>query len=359
MSGCGCKDKSNCGCDSADNNCLRQPSGDAGSWARLLRLRLCEPFCLNGGCLPAGTFGIPGFDPNSPRGSCPPGYYRDSATGACMPATRSGIERMDISDLLVELVKRGQLEPCDTGEGWGVRLPTEIDAAGKPMAPYVCVAPEQCKPDLCAEFGPHFNCERRASDFSPTDVESVMKVYAEETVSVTVPYLPVPNTTGNWYYFTLGAIGVSHRFCLESISAAQINPLTGAETPIAIINAAVAGERIACSVTSQGSYVHVGEQPAKAKPGDIEITTARCACKNLCALTPARGGEFYMFQTAAPLVIPVDGTMTATVTVRRDCWLKCVDRCVPPIGSQVVIGSGASELVMSAERDVSGNIPYL
>lgn len=345
------------GAEVCDNeSCGRTPHGDAGSWARLMRLRLCEPFCNNGGCLPASS-PVPGWDPNNPNAGCPPGYVRDPFTGACVQNNRAtAITEMNLGELLRELVRRGQLEVCRVDDGPGVRLPTEVDATGKPLPPFQCVTYGSCG-DPCMEFGPHFNCERRSSDLSPSQVESIMKTYAEETATTTAGTAhAVPGaTTGFWYYVSLGALGVSHTFCLEAISGVT----TGAAA-IPIVNAGVGGERIACSAASPGQYAHVGESPAKARPGDIEITANRCACKNLCASTPARGAEFYYFQTAAELSAADVAAAVVTLTVTRKCWLKCIDRCVPPLGSQVLITDTATTgVIAAAPRNTTGVIPFV
>jgi len=329
----------------ADECNLNKQQRDRSSWERLLRLRACEPWCFNGQCTPGA---IPGFTPGDQDPNCPGGVW-NGVTGRCEPMTkpRSGMRAMVLEDLIRELARQGHLEVCTVDGVTGFRLPTPPGAA-----PYMCVPWERCKWDPCWEFGPHWNCERRSSDMSPSDVHAVMRTYAWQTATIT-GVTAVPGNA-NWYYVALGALNVSHTFCVEEITA-----IVTAGGPNVANNVAIGGERIVCAPIKQGAYQHAGETPVAADPGDIDITPERCACKTLCAKTPARGNEFVYFHTAAPIAAGNHATTVVTVKIARKCWLECVEPCVLPIDSMIPVGPSTTELQRVADVILPAQVPFL
>lgn len=180
--------------------------------------------------------------------------------------------------------------------------------------------------DLCNDnpFGLPFNCERRASEFSWSDVAQVMDTYAFEPISTEADFAGVAAVPGvaGWYYIRLGGLGVSHAFCLKNISITA--DIAGGATgvPVIPVGVGVGGETIACGdgeTGDEGSYVRVWERPTRANPSAIQVTEGRCECTELCAWTPARGGEAFYFATPVDLVIT---SVVATFEVTRCSWLS-------------------------------------
>jgi len=209
---------------------------------------------------------------------------------------------------------------------------------GGPMIPY--------DSDLgsdCAIYGPHGNCSRRDSDLSPVDVQSVAEAYTDESVPATA-LTKLPGVA-DWYYVALGALGVSHVFCLLEATVTQI-VAGGPNVNVVPTALGVAGSRLVCTTPvltgpatiayAEGTYQWASDRPCKAKPG-WDITTGRCRCEPPpCAATPsgtAGGGqEFFLFHL--PGFVAGD-TLVASFRVSRCDWLLCVEPGICPLENRL------------------------
>lgn len=294
----------------------------------LMDFRRCEPWCFNGpACVRPGP-------PDCDNGSC-------SLEGKCLSP---------LATLLLAGVKGGCIAVCTDATGKsGFKLP----------GPGPCVV---TLGDLdCFRFGPHFNSLRRSPYISPTAAEAIAATYEFETVTFTTGGPVVVG--GNWYAGALGALGLSHQFCVYEVTATY--DVGGVATAAAIIGVGVGGERIACGdgangFANEGFYSLVAESPRKADPEELEVTDGRCRCRDLCALTPADGLEFIYVQatTLAGAPLPADTQLTVTARISRCNWFVLVDPCVGPLGNRLLSLNVISPLPRPAPRNAD-TVPFI
>lgn len=319
-----------CGCektisDGTGINC----NGDKTAYLnRLERFRVCEPYCDNGGCKPKRRR---------------------------MTATRVEVT---CRDLFAHLLKLGVAVYTTTEDGPAIIIAGVRNAAGELTSDSLTVPTNLCEAVCaCSFFGPSFNAEARASEYSPNDVEAIAKAYGYETPAMT----PASSIGGGWYAIALGALGASHVFCLDEIVAQDVPANGGAATPLIVTAVAIGGERVACGDgdpgADEGSYVRVFDTPVEANPRDIKTTEYRCKCVNLCAWTPARGAEFFYvkFSTAPAGIVQVQPT------VQRCDFLSVpeAESCVGPMGARVVATSGHIATYTGDLRTTAGAPPFL
>lgn len=272
----------------------------------LADFRRCEPWCSSGpGCVRPGP--------------------SDCGGGAC---SLEGKALTPTATLLLAAVKGGCVQLCTDANGKaGFKLP---GAAG----PCIVSLGELD----CQRFGPHFNALRRSPNISPLMAEAIAATYEFETVTVTTSAESL--APGGWFGGALGALGLSHQFCVYELSAV-VN--LAVPVPGVIIGAGVGGERAVCGDGANGDegfYVLAADTPRKADPEELTVTDGRCKCRDLCALTPADGLEFIYAQVtlAGGLPVPVDTTITITARVSRCNWFVLVDPCIGPLGNRLTTG---------------------
>lgn len=269
-------------------------------------------------------------DGNCNKGTCGSCAGKGDGEGACNKAGRLIGKRRLLDWRRCESF-------CDNGCG--------------PRASLLTTAELEAMRERCCKWGPHANAARRQDDISPTDAEAIASAfeYAPATFDNTDATTPnavqaVPGYAG-WYVGISGALLISHKFCVTEVSATYQVAGAGARVNLPVTNVRIAGARIACNSTlhepslsiSAGSYVWVMDRSRGADPGDIDTTPERCACKNLCAWTPARGLEFYMveFNDGVTLTAGELATVIVKVKVERCDWLVEVDPCVTAQGNRL------------------------
>lgn len=320
--GCNSCEKEGRACDGGCDAGACGKGGKLRDKARIDALRACEPFCDNG-CKPF-TWG--------------PTRSQLYAFLASIPPAKLALAGFTICT-----------DPA-TGEP-GVAVP------GGGCIPLKCSDP-------CAEFGPHANAAVRDPDLSPTDIYAISKAFGHEQTDMEL----ATDLTGftNWYVLPVGALGVSHKFCLTGISAQSLNVTTGVITPQTVTDVRLAGARIVCASSginvepSPGSYVWAMDESDGADPGDIEVTPYRCVCKNLCAWTPAGGMEFVLFKLQD--AVPGADNVYASVEFDRCDWMRVVDKCVSPKGNRRFIADlslSANGLYFGLRRVTPGFIPLI
>lgn len=289
-----CKNKEKCaGCSGA---CPGIPDHLLALW------RACEPWCMDGGCRP-GPHPYPHPAPCA-GGLCPV----PQATASVYNAPGAGVGP-NIIGLLNYAVSVGALAQCVDANG--------LPGYAIPGGPCI-ISKADC--DCFKRFGTHFNEETRLSFITPTMGEAIALTFSAETVTLINPV----EIQDDWWMVDLGALGLSHKFCLKEASAVDVN---GA--PVLVDNVAIAGSRMACDEDEPGFGIHVINTPTPADPEDIDVTPERCACEELCATTPAGGGEFFFIH------VPPGATPTEIkVKVRRCDWLKPADHCIVPKGNK-------------------------
>lgn len=309
MSSCN-KDKCDCGGDACCDH--------GATKTRLAGLAACEPWCGNN-CEPKFSLRLPAI------------YTFLAALGN-------------------ERLKHAGFKLCDIDGRPGV---SPLDCKGDKT---MCV-PLDCD-DPCALYGPHANREVRDSDISPTSAKAIVAAFEEETLVIGAvanawhtDILPVPNRPG-WYMVGVGSIGLSHKFCVTGVSAVAG---TTQVLPVPVQNVRIAGSRIACSADNEGEYEWVIDWSKGAKPSHISVTDYRCACKNLCALTPSRGLEWYQFYLPS-LAIGDLLSLVVTIDVERCDFMVIVDKCVGPVGNRLTF---ASRDVVPFRRVEPGSIPVV
>lgn len=340
---CQCENKEKCTCQSGCKGAMRN------AWkCDLDNLYRQEPWCGNGGCVPRHG-----------------GPERDAVR---LQAALGG------------LVQAGAVQYELGPEGAYLIFPNGYRA----KVASLCAAE--------SEYGPHFNRERRVSDFSPRDIESVAAAFGWTSEALPINsavvqggYSNVPGTTG-WFLGWLAALGVSHIFCLEEITIRvtfhfqhATEPALDITVPATVTAVAVGGICVVCGDgeedADEGSYVRALAAPEQADPEAIDITPERCACDELCAYTPARGAEVFYFKydTPATPVPPAGYTLitqnpfavSVSVKVRRCAWLSLDEAflCVNAMGN--LIPSNPTGLpntaggVTTAIRATGGDIPFL
>lgn len=210
----------------------------------------------------------------------------------------------------------------------------------------------------CAIFGPHANCERRLSEFSPTDIKNIIDSFsAPEDFNIVAT-----NIFGTWWAVPLGSLAVAHVVCLLEYGATG-QLVAGGNVVLPVFQAGITGLRQACADPPQtGSRVWVIDKLCRAEPGS-DITAGRCRCiKPPCQATPALGGEVVMMDLgfdAANLPGGVGG-ITLSGQVRRCDWLLCVSGSVCPIENRILVSSlpAAFEAPLRALRVEPGAIPF-
>jgi hypothetical protein len=300
----------------------------------LLAFKKCEPYCGTAGCPPD-------------RGD------EDCTTGAC--SALKGRRFTPQARLLLTLVQQKVLVLCEcngrTGFAWAA-------------TPGDCVV---FLDDVnCGRFGPHFNALLRDPMVSPEQAEAIAKSFAYETlvIEATAP-VALPGSPGTvWLGFPSGALGLSHQFCVTEVSLVIDADGAPAPTPVVPIGIAIGGERAACgsgdtsSSGPEGFYTLVADTPQKADPEAIDITEFRCACEELCALTPADGLEFFYVQVPVD-ALPADFTATITVKVKRCAWMILVDPCISHQGNRIASTILDNAVGGRPELRVASFVPFL
>lgn len=276
------------------------PCGAKRSAARMANFFACEPFFRPNGCGPAG-----------PKVLSPMAMLHD----ACGHGSVRKVKRAD-GAVFIELYPGGPVVPWDSDLGTD-----------------------------CAIYGPHANCSRRDGDISPSDALAISEAYADETV--TMDMMPLPNNP-NWWTGVLGALGVSHIFCLLEATITYTRG-TAAPVPIVPSQLGVAGARIVCAspvvlddsiAYAEGAYQWAVDRPCKAKPG-FDITQWRCRCEPPpCAATPSGtvfgGQEFYLADfTGSGYVWAPGDIVQIRARIARCDWLLCVDPGVCPLENRL------------------------
>ena len=302
---------------------------------RIAALQACEPWCGGGGC------------PTGRRADLPPLYTF-------------------LRDLGAERLRKAGFELCKDDSGrLGVRPVSP--ATGKHCGP--CIPLESC--DECAEFGPHANAARRRPDLSPTDIKAIASGFNWESMTLGPQADPLGNQqpitrvpgSGDWFIAGSPSLGVSHRFCVHSLSA-FISPPEGAPiVNVPITGVRLAGARIACEAGPTGAYTWVVDFSTAANPTNLRVTEYRCECDDLCKWTPEQGWEFIMFQAPTLDLVDIPST-TLRVEVSRDDWLVEVDDCVSALSNRFLMYAGFLDpsgfaFNPNVTRTVAGQIPFI
>lgn len=262
-------------------------------------------------------------------------------------------ERNEADRVLQALLAAGLVVVLATGE---LAL---LDGSGKCMQVFATV--EGLVAALAGAGGaPNFNALVRDPRYSPTDIESIAANYSYEPIDIAQPLVNLA-FLGDWYRLDLGAVGVSHRFCLLELEISGVNAL-GIETPIdphKYGGVAVGGLVLGCGTGAvgggqPGSWVLCHEQPTDWNYDEVVVTDYRCRCENLCTDVPADSADIIYVNLPPALVAGFIG-LHVTGKVSRCRWL-----CPAyPTGRVSPQGNRVPYVGFPVLRPVPGNIPFL